>query len=127
MALLVILNNYLHDLATAVFGVSAVAAYLLYRSTAMRDAPDAVGPIARGIVKVGIGALVWTLLAGGVRGWTYSEYEWVEAAGRDQVAVLVVKHVILVSLVSAGCVVLYKVRRLSRAVEASSSSSTSTA
>jgi hypothetical protein len=116
MAILVMLNNYFHDLATAIFAVSAVAAWLLYRSRALQQAPEAVEPVAAGLVKVGIAALAWTLLAGLVRGATYREYEWVEAAGRGQVPVLVLKHVILASLVAAGLFVLYRVHRLARAV-----------
>ena len=123
MAILVMLNNYMHDLATAVFAVSAVSAYLLRRSLAMRAAPETVQPVVRGILRVGIFALVWTLFFGFVRGLTYREYEWVEAAGRDQVAVLVVKHVILVSLVIAGCVVLYRLHRLGPAPESAEAGS----
>ena len=111
MAILVMLNNYFHDLATAIFAVSAIAAWLLYRSRALQQAPAAVRPVAAGLVKVGIASLVWTLLAGMIRGITYREYEWVEAAGRGQVPVLVLKHVILVSLVIAGLIVLWRVRR----------------
>jgi hypothetical protein len=59
-------------------------------------------------------SLAWTLLAGMIRGITYREYEWVEAAGRGPVPVLVLKHVILVSLVAAGVFVLYRVHRLAR-------------
>lgn len=112
MALLVMLNNYLHDLATAVFAVSAVTAYLLRRSIAARGAAQTLQPVVRGVVRVGVGALIWTLLFGFVRGLTYREYEWVEAAGRDQVPALIAKHVILVCLVIAGCVVLYRLYRL---------------
>jgi hypothetical protein len=111
MAILVMLNNYFHDLSTAVFAVSAVAAWLVLRSQAMEKAPAAVRPLAAGLVKVGIVSLVWTLVGGWIRGMTYNEYEWVEAAGRGQVPVLVLKHVILVSLVAAGVAFLYRVRR----------------
>jgi hypothetical protein len=112
MAILVMLSNYMHDLATAAFAVSAVAAYLLRRSLAMQAAPATVQPLVRGIVRLGYFSLACTLALGFVRGITYRKYEWVEAAGRDQVAVLVVKHVILVSLVIAGCIVLYRLHRL---------------
>jgi hypothetical protein len=114
MAIAVMLNNYLHDLATAVFAVSALAAYLLHRSLTMSQAPDSLRPVADGLVKVGILALAWTLLGGAIRALAYRRYEWVEAAGRDQVTALMVKHVILVSLVIAGLVVLYRVHRLAR-------------
>jgi hypothetical protein len=112
MAILVMLNNYFHDLSTAVFAVSAIAAWLVCRSQAMEEAPSAVRPLAAGLVKVGVASLLWTLIGGMFRGMTYNEYEWVEAAGRGQVPVLVLKHVILISLVTAGIVFLMRVRRL---------------
>jgi len=114
MAILVMLSNYMHDLATAVFAVSAVIAYLLRRSHTMQAAPETIRPLVKGVVRLGAFSLACTLLLGFIRGLTYREYEWVEAAGRDQVAVLMVKHIILVSLVIAGCVALYKLHRLER-------------
>jgi hypothetical protein len=112
MAVLVMLNNYLHDVMTAVFAVSALAAWFLLRSVAMREAPEALRPVIRGLVRVGLFSLAWTLLGGVARMLAYEKYEWMEAAGRAQVLALVVKHVILVSLVIIGLVVLHKVRRL---------------
>jgi hypothetical protein len=115
MAILVMLNNYFHDLSTAIFAVSAIAAWLVCRSRAMEQAPEAVRPLATGLVKVGIASFVWTLVGGLIRGRTYREYEWVEAAGRGQVPVLVLKHIILAAVVTAGVVILYRVYRLLRA------------
>ena len=116
MAILVMLNNYLHDLATAIFAVSALSAYFLLRSFTMREAPAVLRPVANGLVKVGVFSLIWILLGGVVRALTYRQYEWMEAAGKDQIPALVVKHVILVSLVITGIVLLYRVRRLSQAI-----------
>jgi hypothetical protein len=112
MAILVMFSNYFHDLATAIFAVSAVTAYLLQRSLAMQAAPATVQPVVRGIQRMGYYSLAWTLVFGYIRGLTYRQYEWTEAAGRDQVAALVVKHVFLVALVIAGLVFLYRLRRL---------------
>lgn len=114
MAVLIMINNYLHDLATAVFAVSALAAYFLLRSQAAKEASDALFPVVMGLVRVGLFALAWTLAGGVVRALAYRHYEWMEAAGRDQVPALILKHVILVSLVIAGLVVFYHVRRLAR-------------
>jgi len=123
MAILVMFSNYFHDLATAIFAVSAVTAYLLQRSLAMQTTPLAVQsvdrslrPVVRGVQRMGYYSLAWTLLFGATRGMTYREYEWVEAAGRNQVPALVVKHVFLVALVITGIVFLYRLRRL-QAVE----------
>ena len=117
MAILVMLNNYLHDLATAVFAVSAMAAWFLLRSPAARRAPAALEDVINGLVKVGMVALIWTLAGGAVRALAFTRYEWVEAAGRSQIPALVVKHVILVTLVNTGLVVLHRFRRLTRASE----------
>ena len=114
MAILVMLNNYLHDLATAVFAVSALTAWFLLRSQAARSAPDALRPVIDSLVKVGIFSLVWTLAGGVVRSLAFRRYEWMEAAGRSQVPVLIVKHILLVTLVITGLIVLHRVRRLAR-------------
>lgn len=114
MALLVMLNNYLHDLATAVFAVSALAAWFLLRSPAARAAPGALRPVIDALARVGIAALAWTLAGGVIRMLAFRRYEWMEAAGRGQVPALVLKHVILVALVITGLVVLQRVRRLGR-------------
>ena len=111
-AVLILLNNYLHDLATAVLAVSALAAWFLLRTPAARRAPEAMRPVARGLVRTGLVALAWTLAGGVVRALAYREYEWMEAAGRGQVPALVVKHVVLVSLVGLGLAVLWRVHRL---------------
>jgi len=123
-AILVMLNNYFHDLSTAVFAVSAIAAWIVLRSRAMEQAPAAVRPLAAGLVKIGIASFVWTLFGGMIRGITYREYEWAEAAGREQVPVLVLKHVILFILVAAGIVVHYRVHRLLRSGETIRSTAT---
>ncbi len=123
MAILVMFSNYFHDLATAIFAVSAVTAYLLQRSLAMQASPATVQPVVRGVQRMGYYSLTWTLVFGYIRGLTYRQYEWTEAAGRDQVAALVVKHVFLVALVIAGLVFLYRLRRLGGVAEGAEVSS----
>lgn len=126
-ALLVMLNNYLHDLATAVFAVSAIAALLLERR--LRHYPEttaALEPVVRALGRVGFGALIWILAAGVIRALAYRRYEWAEAAGRGQVTVLAVKHVVLVLFTIIGVVALVRLRRRLRTparIEPSRSSS----
>lgn len=112
MAILILLNNYFHDLATAVLGISSLSAWLLLRSEPARRAPEILRPVARTLYRVGLGALAWTLAGGVVRALAYRRYEWMEAAGRGQVAALVVKHVLLVSMVILGLCALWRVHRL---------------
>jgi hypothetical protein len=136
MAILVMFSNYFHDLATAIFAVSAVTAYLLQRTLAMQAAPAAaqsadhslqpvdrsLRPVVRGVQRMGYYSLAWTLVFGSIRGLTYREYEWVEAAGRNQVPALLVKHVFLVALVITGIVFLYRLRRLRAVAETAEAS-----
>ena len=102
------------DRAAVIEAVSALAAWFLLRSQAARSAPDALRPVIDSLVKVGIFSLVWTLAGGVVRSLAFRRYEWMEAAGRSQVPVLIVKHISLVTLVITGLIVLHRVRRLAR-------------
>jgi hypothetical protein len=129
MAILVMFSNYFHDLATAIFAVSAVTAYLLQRTLAMQTAPAteqsvdrSLRRVIRGVQRMGYYSLAWTLVFGSIRGLTYREYEWVEAVGRNQVPALVVKHVFLVALVITGVVFLYRLRRLQAAADGAEAS-----
>jgi hypothetical protein len=114
MAVAVMLNNYLHDLATAVFAVSALAAWFLLKSSGTKEATAVLRPVVDGLSKVGFFSLGWILLGGVIRAICYRQYEWMEAAGKSQIPALMVKHVILVTLVIAGLVVLFRVRSLAR-------------
>lgn len=116
LAIAVMMNNYAHDLATAVFAVSVLAAWLILRSSAAGKAPEALEPVIRGLQRAGIASLAVTLLLGAIRAMAYRRYEWSEAVGRAQVPALVVKHVILVSLVLLGVRVLLQVRREARSL-----------
>jgi hypothetical protein len=115
MALLVMLNNYFHDLATAVFAVSAAAAYLMHRALQGEEAFGRVREVVASVIKLAYAALGWVIAAGVIRSLAYEKYEWSEAAGKDQVSVLVVKHIILVAFVAAGVVALVRARKLLRA------------
>lgn len=105
-ALLVMMNNYFHDLAVAFLFASGLLAHVVLRH--WDSPPERVVSLLR---RVAWGSLVWVLLGGAVRAWFYQEYEWVDKAGTAQVPALVVKHVLLVSLTVLGLV---GVVRLSR-------------
>ncbi len=110
-AILLMLNNYFHDLATALFAVSALAAWSLHRALPADEALGRLRPVITGLVRLGHGALAWILLAGVVRVIYYRDYEWSEAAGRAQVPALVAKHVVLVGATAFGLAMLVALRR----------------
>ena len=110
------LNNYLHDLAVAVLFVSIMTELHLRRAVPRRGEAGAASqgqgeplPYRDAFVsactllrRIACISLVVTLAGGAVRTAAFRRYEWMEAAGRDQVGVLVVKHVILAALVAAA-------------------------
>ncbi len=116
LGIAVMMNNYTHDLATAVFAVTVLTAWLILRTSAIRRAPEALGPVIHGLQKAGVASLAATLILGAVRAATYKQFEWSEAVGRAQVPALVVKHIILVSLVMLGLRFLFLVRKQARAI-----------
>jgi len=116
-ALLVMLNNFFHDLAVAFLFASSLMSHLV-----LRHWPGAPSRrLAEILRRVAWGSLVWVLLGGAIRAWFYEEYEWLPSAGRNQVPVLVIKHIVLGIITLWGLVGVVKLERLIRGrVEGSS-------
>lgn len=111
MGLLVILNNYLHDLAAAMwFSANAVRWLLLSRQLARpphpsREALDLLNTIS-------IASVVWIVLGGIIRAAAFASYEWSDAAGRGQIALLGFKHVLFIAALAGGEILRRRARRL---------------
>ncbi len=109
------MNNYFHDVATALLAASAFALVaLLRRYEAGPRGPDAARyflEIAERMAKLARFSLAWIVLGGIPRTIWYAEFEWANAAGRAQVAALVVKHVVAFGLVVAGMAFWRRLRR----------------
>jgi hypothetical protein len=118
-ALALMMNNYLHDVATALLAASACAlVVLLRRYEAGARGPDAARyflEIAERMTKLARFSLGWIVVGGIPRTIWYGEFEWASAAGRGQVVALIVKHVVALAFVIAGVVFW---RRLKRQVAA---------
>jgi hypothetical protein len=117
------MNNYFHDVATALLASSAFALWILLRRyEAGGRGPDAARyflEIQRSMSKLARFSLAWIVLGGIPRTIWYAEFEWANAAGRGQVAALVVKHVVAAVLVVFGVAFWKRLRSRVRAVEAS--------
>jgi hypothetical protein len=119
LGILVMLNNYFHDLAVAVLLVSVLLGWLLWRELvkSRREAAPKylLLRLSGGLATATRVSLVWIVLGGVVRALAYRDYEWLPAAGRGQIAALAIKHLLLVGLVTAGVYFQIKLhRRLSR-------------
>lgn len=115
MAVLVLLNNFIHDFSAAGWLFGTVLLWSILR----KEIPDS----DRGIAIVDILKTVLLLMRfsfagivifGVLRAIAYKSYEWNAAAGQSQVTLLVVKHVILSLIFVFGLVYYIKAKRFIR-------------
>ena len=121
LAVAVLLNNYFHDLATALLAVSAVMLLVLGRGALESGEPAVQRFFAGRYHKLRWllrGSLGWILTGGAIRLWAYRDYEWSDAAGRGQIAALGVKHAVLGAAVLVGLVAWIRLERKLRAMPA---------
>ncbi len=117
LGVLVMLSNFLHDLAVALFACGALGLAVLWRSALGAD-PSA-RPVVDTLDRLGRRVLGWSLLAiavlGAVRGLAYERFEYNPAVGRAQVPALMIKHLLLAGLLVGALVVAAFARRRARA------------
>jgi putative copper export protein len=112
MALLVLLNNFLHDFSAAgwLFGMVLVGVIL----KRIRAGGEGLGPlkdVLRTVLRLMSFSLAGIILFGVVRALAYRRYEWSVQAGQGQVTLLLVKHVFLAGLVAAGFILTARARK----------------
>lgn len=108
----IMMNNYFHDVATALLVASAWCIYALVRTQA--EISEHLGTLFflkayRRMVTFFRFALYWIIIGGIPRTIFYTRFEWANAAGKGQVPALMVKHVLMAVLVVLG---VYAWRRL---------------
>lgn len=119
IAVLVMLNNYFHDFATAMVVVSSYIMLLMVRyaeRNGSRDIREMVLAVYPKMLHVTAGAFIFLIFAGVIRTFTYKEFEWMEAAGRGQVIALMIKHAILFVLFGYGIYLWGIVRKRIKAI-----------
>ncbi len=111
------LNNYLHDLATAAWLVSTALTAYLAAEVEKRESPELsrfLRQVSPRLLRGSLASLAMVLVFGAIRALAYRQYEYLPAAGRGQVTALVAKHVLLFTLVLVG--VVWQVRLARRIV-----------
>ena len=103
----IMMNNYFHDVATALLIASAFALHAVVRIQKSMETPEATVFFLKTyglMVKLFRFALWWVILGGVPRTIFYTSFEWANAADKLQVPALMVKHVMIVTAVVWGVI-----------------------
>lgn len=103
----IMMNNYFHDVATAMLIATSFTLHAIVRIQAVMNSPTATLfflKTYRRMVKLFRFALWWVLIGGVPRTIFYTSFEWANAADKMQVPALMVKHVMIVTLVVWGII-----------------------
>jgi len=110
--ILIIMNNYFHDVATATLLGAAVIMWVLERQ-AKRGAPADLAALARAyptLTRFARGALAWIVIGGIPRVLTFNTHDLGAVRG-DLIPAIAVKHVAEVAAVIAGLLLWQRVKR----------------
>jgi hypothetical protein len=117
---ILMMNNYFHDVATALLLASAVAMWVIYRKFGESDKQevrDYFLMLYGSITSLARFSLAWIILGGIPRTIFYAEFEWSHFAGRSQIPALIVKHVLAFTFVGTGAYIWLKIRRRVREIK----------
>lgn len=111
---ILMMNNYFHDVATALLLASSIAMWVIYRK--FGESTDAgvreyFLRLYDSITLLARFSLAWIILGGIPRTIFYTEFEWSHYAGRSQVPALIVKHILAFVFVGSGAYIWLKIRR----------------
>jgi hypothetical protein len=115
-SVLIIINSYLHDVATAVLLSSAVIMFVLGRQARDGSVGErrALVRAYRTLTRFAWGALAWIVVGGIPRTIFFPTYEFIPASVKGIVLDLVIKHVLLVAGVIAGAIMWVRIGRAVR-------------
>ncbi len=112
MSLVIVFNNYFHDLATGVFFGCAITMWALARS--LRTNPsraEALMPVYVALTRALWISVAWILIGGIPRTIFFPAYEFIPALGKAIVPALVIKHVFMFAAVGTGIAAWVAARR----------------
>ncbi len=105
LAALLTLNNYCHDIATAMLMASGMVMWVILRRIGDTESPEVrtfTLSLYAGITKIVTFSLIW-LAAGAVpRILTFSTFEYADAIAKDHLTGLMAKHLSAFALVLGG-------------------------
>lgn len=120
LKVLVIMNNYFHDVATAMLLSSAVIMWLLGRK-AEADGPEARRWFASSyavLTKVALWSIVWIVIGGIPRTLFFQQVEWnlADPSNKYLFAALMVKHAFMWIFVIVGGLMWARMRKVAKGI-----------
>lgn len=111
MAILVLLNNLMHDFSAAGWIFCSIILWFILKKISSGQGSLNSENIGRVLIELlRIIRLLMLICAGGIvifgaiRTISYKEYEWSDAAGDAQVTLLIIKHIILTAVFIFGII-----------------------
>ena len=115
MAILVLLNNFLHDFSAAGWLFGTVLLWSILRKTISDGNKGIViSDILKTVLMLMKFSVAGIVTFGLMRVIAYKSYEWNAAAGQSQVTLLIVKHVLFTLIFAVGLVYYIKAKKLVR-------------
>ena len=105
LAVFILMNNYFHDVATAMLLACGIALSALLRPLAgSEDAATLAyfSRLARGVERVAWFSVGWIIVSGIPRVLTFSTFEWPNAVEKNHETGLIVKYCIAVVMTAVG-------------------------
>ena len=121
---ILMMNNYFHDVATALLLASGIAIWVIYKKFGDSDKPDVREYFLKlydsmtFLVKF---SFAWIILGGIPRTYFYTEFEWSHYAGKSQIPALIVKHILAFLFIGAGAYLWISIRKKVKEIKESNS------
>ena len=114
MGLFILLNNFIHDFAVALWLCSVIMAYFLEKEV-VKDGSETALSIFRKMygkwTKFFWLSLAVVFITGGIRAVSYRRFEWIESAGNMQIGLLLFKHILFLVIVVTGIIYWLKLKK----------------
>lgn len=112
MSLIIVFNNYFHDLATGVFVGCAVTLWALSRTIlADQTYTKTLAQVYLTLTRAIWISVAWIILGGIPRAIFFPTYEFIPAMGKGIILALILKHVVMISAVGLGIAAWVSARR----------------
>lgn len=103
--ILIIMNNYFHDLAASFFLSSAIVIIIFVKSVekdGRSEVIDFLNNNYKQFVTIMRFAAIWIIFGGIVRAIFFMKYEWLPAGGKGLIPAIIVKHILIFILIGLG-------------------------